>query len=203
MRPLSHCTNNLSGNTVGSATRKPGYTIIELVVVLAIVSLLTLTAIPGIQGFTNRNKTTVAVNRLVGAVNLTRHAAVQFHGIATLCALKGSGRCGASWAGELTVFMDRNSNAELDPDETIVNRISRNSPDTTVTWRAFQNKQYLQMMPMGYTNYQNGNFVVCPADGDQQFARQLVINIQGRVRHNHSVNETGYPVDRKGKLLRC
>ena len=33
--------------------------------------------------------------------------------------------------------------------------------------------------------------------------RIIVVNVQGRVRGEHSRNEEGLPVDRNGRLLRC
>ena len=55
----------------------------------------------------------------------------------------------------------------------------------------------------GFTNYQNGNFTYCPPDGDLRFARQLVINVQGRVRMGHDTDGDGIVEDRRGKDVRC
>lgn len=180
-----------------------GITIVELLIVLSVTGILVATAAPSINSMMTRSKTTAAVNRLVGAVNLTRQSAVQYQTLTTLCGVKTNGKCGAPWAEVLTVFLDRNKNAWLEEEDVIIKQVQPLNTDTTVRWRAFQNKQYLQMTPMGYTNYQNGNFVICPSGGSQKDARQVVINIQGRIRHNHRINESGFPVDRRGRKLRC
>lgn len=180
-----------------------GFTLTELIICMGVVSILSMLALPSISNMLTRSQGTAGINRLVGAVNYTRHAAVQFAVTATLCPLKLNGKCGGNWAGVLTVFADRNKNAVLDNTEDIFTRIAALDKSTTVKWRSFQNRQYLQMLPFGYTNFQNGNFTVCPISADAKMARQIIINIQGRVRRNHSVNEAGYPIDRKGKVLRC
>ena len=180
-----------------------GYSTVEMIIVLGISLTLMAFVIPPVNAMLIRSNTTSSINRLVAAVNFTRHTAVQYHTVATLCATKANGKCGASWAGELSVFLDRNSNARHEPDEKLIARISNSHSDSSVTWRAFQNKPYLQMTPMGYTKFQNGNFVVCPANANPKYARQILINIQGRVRLNRSVDEAGHPIDRKGKQLRC
>ena len=180
-----------------------GVTLIEMMVVLTISVLALSLAAPALDHIMARTKTTSAVNRLVGAVNLTRHTAVAFQTMATLCPLKTNGRCGGSWNATLTVFLDRNQNAWLEEEDTVINRISPVSDGTQVYWRAFQNKPYLQMTPWGYTNFQNGNFVICDESDSVKQAKQLVINIQGRTRINRRVNSQGWPVDRRGKLLRC
>lgn len=180
-----------------------GYSTVEMIIVLGISLTLMAFVMPPVNAMLIRSKTTSSINRLVAAVNFTRHTAVQYHAVTTLCAKKTNGKCGASWGGELSVFLDRNGNARHESGEKLIARISNSNSDSSVTWRAFQNKQYLQMTPMGYTKFQNGNFVVCPANANPQYARQILINIQGRVRLNRAVNEAGHAIDRKGKRLRC
>ena len=180
-----------------------GYSLTELLVILAIIALLTVTAYPSINGMLERQATTTAINRMIAAINLSRHTAMQYGATVTLCALKKNGKCGSAWSGELTVFLDRNGNAKKETSEQTVRVVPPLTSGASIKWRVFGNRQYLQMTTLGLTNYQNGNFVACPASGNQRWARQIVINIQGRVRRNHRINKTGYPVDRRGKLLRC
>jgi type IV fimbrial biogenesis protein FimT len=180
-----------------------GYSTFEMITVLAIGLTLISFVIPPVNAMLIRSQTTASINRLVAAVNFTRHTALQYHTVTTLCATRSNGICGASWAGELSVFLDRNRNARHEPEEKLIARIPNNNSDNSVTWRAFQNKQYLQMTAMGYTKFQNGNFVVCPANANPKYARQIVINVQGRVRQNRSVDNAGHPIDRRGRQLRC
>ena len=139
-----------------------GYSIFEMIAVLGISMTLMAFVIPPVNAMLIHGKTAASINRLVAAVNFTRHTAMQYHTVATLCATKANGKCGASWAGELSVFLDSNRNARHEPEEKLIARISNYNSDNSVTWRAFQNKQYLQMTSIGYTKFQNGNFVVCP-----------------------------------------
>ncbi len=180
-----------------------GYTLTELIAVTGIMGLLSLTVFPSVQGMLDRQATTTAINRMVVAVHVTRHSALIQQTRVTLCSLKASGKCGNNWADELTVFKDRNGNARLDAGEVIIRQLPPLQNKASITWRAFQNRQYLQMTPMGFTHYQNGNFVACPADGNPRWAKQIVINLQGRVRNNRRVNEAGMPIDYRGRLLRC
>ena len=183
--------------------KQSGFTLAELVVTLIIMTLLTITAYPSISDMLEPQATTTAINRLVLAVKLARHSAMQYRSTATLCALKPGGKCGGPWADELTVFLDGNKNARLDESEATLRKIPALTSKASIKWRVFGNRQYLQMTTYGLTNYQNGNFVVCPASGNVRWAKQLVLNIQGRLRKNHRINGAGYPVDRNGRLLRC
>ena len=160
-------------------------------------------ALPSISGMIKRSQSTAAVNWIVGAVNFTRHSAVHRRVTTTLCPLPVQGRCNRDWQNQLTVFTDRNKNAQLDPGDAIITKIPPLQGAGTIRWRSFRNRQYLQMTPKGYTNFQNGNFVYCANDKTPDLARQIIVNVQGRVRVVHARNVDGVPVDRHGKQLRC
>lgn len=181
----------------------PGFSLVEALASLAIISILTGSMIPSLSNLIERNRATTNINWIISAVNFTRHAAVVYRVTMTLCAPKQADRCGGKWHDGLIVFSDRNKNAKIDNADKIVARIQPASGNGSIKWRAFRNRQYLQMTQMGHTNFQNGNFIYCPEDRNLMFARQIVINIQGRARMVHSKNKAGLPVDRYGKVLRC
>lgn len=185
------------------AKKTPGFTLVEAMVSLAIISLLMGTMIPSISNMLERNRAITNINWIVSAVNFTRHAAVVNRVTMTLCAPKSTNRCGGKWHEGLIVFSDRNKNARIDDNDRIVARIQPASGNGSIKWRAFRNRQYLQMTQLGHTNFQNGNFVYCPEDGNRKFARQIVVNLQGRTRLVHSRNKAGFPVDRYRKVLKC
>ena len=184
--------------------KQSGLTIVELVSVLAIMTILTGLMIPSFTGIHSRSKATAGINWIIGAVNFARHAAINRRVTTTLCPSSGPDlTCGGKWHDGVIVFADHNVNAKMDGKDYLIERIPNLNFDGTLKWRAFRNRQYLQMTELGYTNYQNGNFVYCPPDRNLKFARQIVINVQGRARVVHTRNSDGLMVDRKKKLLRC
>lgn len=180
-----------------------GYTLWEILICLAIVALLGIAVYPPIANMMERQATTIAINRMVAAIKLSRHSAMQYRTTATLCALKTDQTCGADWSGELTIFLDKNQDARQGESDATVRKIPPLTSGASIKWRAFRNRQYLQMTTYGLTNYQNGNFVACPSSGNTRWAKQLVLNTQGRVRRGHRINDAGYPEDRRGRILRC
>ena len=103
----------------------------------------------------------------------------------------------------MIIFLDYNRNGRLDGRDRIITHVNGTAATGTLTWRAFQNRRFLQFSAHGYTHYQNGNLTYCPADNNLAYARQIVVNVQGRVRGVHSRNEDGLPTDRNGRILRC
>lgn len=181
-----------------------GVTTIELIAVLAIASILIGIVAPSIINIHNRSKATAEVNWIIGAINYSRHSAIIRRTNITLCPyVKNSRECNGKWHEGLIAFTDYNQNARLDGEDFLIEKIQNTIKDGTITWRAFRNRQYLQFTPYGYTNFQNGNFTHCPKNGDPQYARQIVINTQGRARVINSRDAAGQPIDRRGKALRC
>ena len=184
--------------------RQSGLTLIEVLVVLAIISVMSGMVIPSMVKIHSRSKATAGVNWIIGAVNFTRHTAINLRITTTVCPSSGPIlKCAGEWHDGLILFAVHNRDAKLNGKDFLVQRIRNDNFDGTLKWRAFRNRKYLQMTEFGYTNYQNGNFVYCPVDGDLHFARQIVINMQGRARVVHTRNNEGIMTDRRGKPLRC
>ncbi|MBJ37738.1 MAG: hypothetical protein CMD83_04625 [Gammaproteobacteria bacterium] len=183
--------------------RQIGLSLIECIASMAIPCLLAGYGIPGVTHFLRNADSVAAANRIVRAVNLTRHAAITYGSTATLCPFMDGVDCGGTWAGALVTFVDSNMDGRLGGREHVVAVIRPLSSGGTVRWRSFRNRQYLQFTGDGFTNYQNGNFVYCDATRNRWYARQIVLNVQGWARVMSRRDDAGYRVDRKGKPLRC
>jgi len=181
-----------------------GFTLIELVAVLAIIAIMVSMVIPSMAKLYARSEATTSINWIITAVNFTRHAAISFRTTATLCPKKPDHfTCGGHWHEDLMIFADRNEDGKFNQDDYLIHQISSQKVTGTFKWRSFRNRQFLQLTRFGYTNYQNGNFVYCPAGKNSKLARQIVINVQGRARTVNTRNQDGIPIDRKGKPLKC
>lgn len=181
-----------------------GITTIELIASLAIMSIVISVVGPGAVKIHNRSKATAEINWLIGAINFSRHAAVNHRATVTLCPnARKDFSCNGKWQDGLIVFADYNRNARFDGKDFVIESVQNTASNGTLNWRAFRNRQYLQFTKYGYTNFQNGNFTYCPENQDSHFARQIVINTQGRARVVNSRDAAGYPIDRRGKRLRC
>ncbi len=179
-----------------------GLTLVEVIVTLCIAAIVLASGVPTLNRMIERNRATTSVNWIIGAVNFARHTAVMRGTTVTLCAL-GDKKCSRDWAAGILMFTDLNQDGKMSGDDALIARLA--PPDNTggIYWRAFRNRPYLQMTQMGYTNFQNGNFVYCPASKDLRFARQVVVNMQGRARVVHVTDADDYPLDRYGERLRC
>jgi type IV fimbrial biogenesis protein FimT len=182
-----------------------GITTSELMVTLAIAGILAGTALPAMTRFHQQQQSTVVLNQLIGAVQFTRHAAITHRAPVTLCPSADAAYCAARdhWHEGAIAFVDENANGRRDPGERLLRVFGPLPSGTRVYWRSFRNRSYLQMMPTGMTNWQNGSFLYCPADGDARHARSLIVNAQGRVRTARDLTGDGIANDAAGQPLAC
>ncbi|MCP3673585.1 MAG: hypothetical protein GY829_03815, partial [Gammaproteobacteria bacterium] len=98
--------------------------------------------------------------------------------------------------------IDHNQDHIFNGDDIFLTKFEKFPDEDTIYWRAFQNKQYLQMSPLGYTRFQNGTFTYCPREG-LKYARGIIINAAGRVRFTKDEDGDGIDEGANGKSLRC
>lgn len=180
-----------------------GLTMSELLTALAVATLLAGAAIPAMSALTTRAKADAALQQMSRAIQFTRHQAITHRTTATLCPGQET-LCGRrdSWHEGAMVFLDSNANGVRDNGEEILQRLPP-LEGFRVRWRSFRNRKSLSMRPDGTTDWQPGNMVVCPIDGDAKQARQLVVNAQGRVRFSRDEDGDGVVEDTRGRPVSC
>ena len=184
--------------------RGAGVTLPEMLAVVAIFSLVMGFAVPSFKGLLHRSQATSSINWLVRSIHFARQNAILKNQNVTICPNRSSAnRCEGKWQEGLIVFSDANQNATIDGRDLVLARFAPDQLKGSIIWRSFRNRQYLQFTPFGFTNSQNGNFTYCPDDDNLKYARQIVLNAQGRLRSIANKNDRGVRLDRKGKPLRC
>src|SRR5262245_11096230 len=93
-----------------SRASAPGFGLIELVIVIAIVAILTVIALPSYSRIMTRNRVVTDTNNFVAAINLARNEAVARGRPVTVCASANGTSCdgtGATdWSAGYIVFTD-------------------------------------------------------------------------------------------------
>ena len=180
-----------------------GLTLIELLMTLLILAMLLSLGIPGMKHLAQQKASEVTIKRLHRAIEVARTSAITRNSIVTLCRSGDGAVCGGEWQQGVLVFSDYNGNRELELEDSLIRYFQFPEFSGQIFWRAFQNRQYLQITPLGSTRYQNGNFTVCPDNGGLQNAQQIILNRAGRVRYAMDVDGDGIREDSGGKPLKC
>ena len=164
--------------------RDAGFTLIELMIAVALVAILLATAVPALDDFTNDARQTGAINDFISSIHLARNSAITTNSRVTMCASASGTNCEATtWDSGWIVFGDLNSNGTLDVGETIV------TASASVEGLSIQSGEFpaaLMFRPNGRAmtallTGNSGEFVVCDFRGDEH-AKVILVELSGRPR---------------------
>ncbi|HET8871364.1 MAG TPA: GspH/FimT family pseudopilin [Aquabacterium sp.] len=169
--------------TFRKPNREEGFTLAEIVITLALVTLLSSWAMPGLRSVLDRSRVTATSNHFLGLIETSRSLAMAKHRPVTLCASIDARRCNRDQGDYLLVFEDRNANGVLEQTEPVfVNEQLFRRGDFWLVWRDFRQTTYLRWAPEGRTDSLNGTFTLCNGRRNDRLLRQIVINRAGRAR---------------------
>ena len=189
---------------LGKARRSgDGFTLVELLLVLSILSILLGLSLPNFQAMYAQRQADVVIRKVSKAIQLARMSAIRTGQLVTLCRSDSGVECGGQWRDGIIVFSDRNGDRKINQDDVLQQFITFPGINGSLKWRAFQNRQYLQITNQGFTRYQNGNFTYCPNNGDASLARQLIINRTARIRFAIDSDGDGIREDSRGRPRSC
>lgn len=112
--------------SLGARLRRPsaGITLIEIIVVLAIVGIIIGVAIPSLSDLLRSNSVSNHVNRFVALANYARTEAVKRNRPITLCKSSDLTSCSNSesinWSHGVVVFVDSDQDRAVDAGETVL-----------------------------------------------------------------------------------
>lgn len=173
-------------------------------VTLAAAGLLMGIAIPEFRVLVAGQKASARINAVAGAIHTARNLAITHNSIVTLCPGQGPACAGRNrWHEGMLIFIDRNADRSVDGGELVGARLPGLDAGETIVWRSFGSGSDLRFRGTGLTDWQPGHFQYCPADGDPRFARQLILNAQGRARPAFDGDGDGVREDAQGRPLTC
>ena len=159
-----------------------GFTFLEILITLTIAMNLCALAIPGFKTILGNIHAEMAMSQLYRAIQLTRSEAIKTNSIVTICPSEDGYQCHFDWSKGYIVFIDKNANGEIDPEDQIIHVFNSVKGGGKMIWKNFRHKNYLQMNSLGLTTSQKGTFIYCAKDKNSAFTRALIVNISGRLR---------------------
>lgn len=99
-----------------SRATAPGFTLIELMVTIAIVAIMLVAAAPSFRNFIRNSELTSLTNKLLAAINAARSEAMKYGQNALVIPANG----GNDWTQGWIVFVDRNRNNSYDESDDVV-----------------------------------------------------------------------------------
>jgi type IV fimbrial biogenesis protein FimT len=185
-----------------------GYTLIELMAVLAVVSILVSVGLPVMNIFFESNRMISNTNEIVAGLHIARSEAIKQQARVSMCQSNDQANCTNSgrWEDGFIVFVDTGGaaagNATVDPGERIL-RVNAGAEGPQVTIRSNDALNQItnsvtftsRGLPKATNGAsQSGIFRICDdrglkvnADGASTVARGVVLSLSGRVRTTKNV----------------
>ena len=164
--------------------RERGFTLIELMTILAVASVLLTVATPALQQFVNNSRQTGAINDFISSLHIARNTAITTNARVTMCASAGGQSCEAvAWNDGWIVFTDQNSNRQVDAGESIVGTSEGNA---SLMIQSGQFPTFLMYRPSGRAMTASitgnvGQFTICDRRGADH-AKAVIMDLSGRPR---------------------
>jgi len=154
-----------------------GFTLLELLVVIALASLLVMLSLPGFTAF-QHNARTAAVNHLHSTLAFARQLAISEQTNVTVCAAnEAHDTCLNSWNGDLLVITDDTTTA-IGRDDIV--RIVPALPSVAIIYTRENHRRRIRFNPLGFSKGYNGRFHLCPTSAE--IGSTLVLSQYGRLR---------------------
>jgi type IV fimbrial biogenesis protein FimT len=165
-----------------------GFTLIELMVTIAIAGILLGVAIPSFTDTIASNRLTTTTNELVTALNLARSEAIKRGVRVTLCKSANGSSCtnSGNWLQGWIIFTDQNDNAAYNSATETLLKVQSNSANAITMVGNTKVANYISYVDTGQSKMingviQNGTITVCDARTGNVGINILLNNV-GRIR---------------------
>ncbi len=158
------------------ARKSYGRSLIELMVLLAILSILLTAALPNLHGMRENTRRSQSVNQMIALLHHARSSSVYARAVVTVC--QGNTNCSGSqnWNGNILVFLDHNANGQMDANDIL---LYQSEIADEYRWRWNRSQGHIQFEADGSTRALNGTLTLCKSSTPQ---RQVVVSLSGRTR---------------------
>lgn len=167
---------------------------VELLVVVAVATVLASLALPSFQSFMVRRSVQAAADVLVSDLRYARSEALKRSARVIVCNSLDGASCmalcnpavpnvcapTASWQGGWIVFADTNGNGALDVGEVLRVQDALLGVASIASANPANDRLQFTYLPGGYTRASSQTFVVTPADGSANAVRVVCVSNQGR-----------------------
>ena len=159
------------------STKQTGFTLLELMITIAVLGVLLGIAIPSFQTMILNSRLTTQANQVITALNYARSEAVKRGSPATVCSSNGGTACAGAinWTTGWLVFADPDGDGVVDAGETVLRVWPALEGGNTLNY----GKDRVTFRSTGFATGFNDTFQLCDKRGKDD-ARSTIVNAMGR-----------------------
>ncbi len=160
--------------------KNSGFTLLELLITLAIIALVTAIAAPSMTAFVENDRLITQINTLTSHLNYARSEAVLRHTQIGVCSSSNTTSCnGADWNDGWLVFVDTNGDSSFTVGEEVLKVQQTLEGSSTTLTTTIGNTVVFDTR--GFAPNMAGTFSLCDHRGVSEL-RSLSLSNTGRVR---------------------
>lgn len=168
--------NSQQGATIRNDVRNDGFTLIEMMVTVALLAILIAAVTPSFRGVLRDNQAATQSNALVTSLMFARSEAIKRNAPVAMCRSNTGTSCaGSDWADGWILWTDIDGDATVDSDEIVqVQEALAGNFALTATGSSFTYR------PDGSVSGAADSFELLPPDGDTDYGRCVAVDVTGR-----------------------
>lgn len=180
--------------------RQQGFTIIELMITVALVAIIAGLGIPSFRDVIAKNRIISSINEFHQGVRLARAEAVKRSDDVVFCASSNQTSCTGGWGSGWLIYQDADGDSVVDSNEIIRvgepvysgYTLSYSGTGTSLTFTG-----------RGLLSTSGGTFKLCGSDKDAKRARGIILLTTGATRRSLDTDGSGIQEDDGGDDFSC
>jgi len=167
--------------------KQKGFTLIELIITLSIVSILSSYALPSFHELKLNKQLQSERNRLTGSLHLARSHSIMHQTTVIVCPSTSGGSCDnqSNWHQGWIIFSDKNSNRQLDAEDIVLRH--EDAMVSQITALSSSHRSKIRYTNIGFSPGTNLSINFCDPRGEEK-ALAVIVSNSGRVKQSKPIS---------------
>lgn len=181
-----------------------GFTLIELMVTIAILAILTVMAVPMVTDAIKRHEKKTIVNEIRLILLGARSMAFTNKSFVIVCPTMDNSHCSKNNPVNLISFIDKNQNKKYDHNDELINSMNIQLKHGYLKFGFGGRKSYMRFSPNnGKPIGSQGNITYCDKENKATHHKSVIMSEHGVARISTDANLDGIDENSQGSPLSC